>query len=96
MINSNVYLDCYENYQKGIKLYTIYVFTLFIKGLCMASLANCPIKCCVNKQDEASSNCVLVVYTIGKTAKLRSSKKIKAGSEILWFYGHKYKYPSQF
>jgi hypothetical protein len=101
-INQTLYLDCYNQMIDGnnhiILMILLYYYFDNKIGICMASLANSPFKAFVNKKTSALSNCHLVVYPMGRTAKLRTGKKnkIKAGSEIVWYYNSKYIYPPQF
>jgi hypothetical protein len=63
----------------------------------MASLANSPTQAFINKEIPAQSNCKLTVYTIGRTAKLTSGNtRIRAGSEIIWWYNNSYEFPNHF
>ena len=82
-----------------------------LDGRCMASLANSPrgayvdmdinrficiiiIIICIIIIRPAKSNCTLCVS--GATISLEATNKIKAGSEIIWFYSNGYKYPPNF
>lgn len=55
--------------------------------LCYASYANDPFNCVdTNTGKNAEANCKLSVNQINKTCRLRATRRIKRGDEILWSY----------